>query len=153
MPFFPNKSDWFWVCAYNKICKFKKYLISRVCDFLLYFQLQVDLTVWILELTLWYLINYPWPWPCCSPVPCITLLVLSNEESLKACRLLAHLDTLTLSMTVILAGPSEDLHFECRNDSSVTVHYDSGSGRTVHSTIQLRSVTMINWLRQIVALF
>jgi hypothetical protein len=23
---------------------------------------QVDLIVWILELTLWYLINYPWPW-------------------------------------------------------------------------------------------
>ncbi len=24
---------------------------------------QVDLTVWILKLTLLYLINYPWPWP------------------------------------------------------------------------------------------
>ncbi len=30
---------------------------------------QVDLTVWIRELTLWYLINYQWPWwpglACC----------------------------------------------------------------------------------------
>jgi hypothetical protein len=24
---------------------------------------QVDWTVWILVITLWYLINHPWPWP------------------------------------------------------------------------------------------
>ncbi len=35
----------------------------KLCACIYWGSEQVDLTVWILKLTLSYLINYPWPWP------------------------------------------------------------------------------------------
>ncbi len=43
-----------------------------------YTHVQVDVTVWILEITIWYLINHPGPWPC-TPTSSFLMCAIKNQ--------------------------------------------------------------------------